>query len=127
MINAGPMGPGFFIFFQETQIEAGSGHPAGLTDELYNAVIIYESLPVKTVKKLVKKVRKYKEAKKELNPENINAIVESMVDTWPKQEMTQSMDEYQLDEELAILSYKATLSQFIFEDDLALILILASS
>lgn len=121
-------GPGFFIFFQETEISAGGGHPGDVLpgDELYNYVVIYESLPKKTIKKLVRKVRRYKEAKKEINPEVINQIVESMVDTWPKAEMKREMKFHGLSQDLALLSYRETLRQIINDDDLALLLIFAS-
>jgi len=117
MIQASSMGPGFFIFFQETEILGGSGYPV---------VIVYDDLPVKTVKEVVKKVKKYKKAKRQIDPEAVQAIVESMVDKWPKYEMKAKMEDYGQTEELALLSYRETLRQIVVDDDLAIIFILAS-
>jgi len=116
------MGPGFLVFFLEDEIYAGGGTPVIVYHE-----IIYDTLPVKTVEKVARKVEKYKEAKRELNPENIKAIVDSMVDTWPKAEMLDKMETHHIGKDLAILSYKATLSRLIVDDDLALLLIIAST
>jgi len=126
MIEVGPMGPGFFIFFQsEETCGAGGGYP----DIPHNAVIIYETLPVDTVKKVVKKVRKYKQKTKEvqISPANVDAIVGTMVDVWSQKDMKAKMELHDISQELAILSYRATIRQLINDDDLALILILAST
>lgn len=113
-----PQGPGFFLFFQVDATAGGSGSP----DDFF----VYEELSQKTVKKLAKKVQKYQKAeKKAVSQESINAIVETMVDTWPKTEMQEKMEKYNLDEYNAILAYKNTLKS-LFDDDLAIILILAS-
>jgi ASC-1-like (ASCH) protein len=112
------MGPGFFVFFQtdDPNEYAGAGHP----------VIIYETLPEKTVKRVVKKVKQYKEAKRKIDKECIDAIVSSMVDTWSQKDMRAKMELYDISQEVAILSYKKTLERLINDDDLALVLILAS-
>lgn len=121
-----PMGPGFFIFFQDTDltIKGGSGSP-----DYEEAIceLIYQEISQKTVKKLAKKVKKYQKAAKVkvVSKESINAIVETMVDTWPQAEMQEKMQNYNLNEYNAILAYKNTLRS-LFDDDLALILILAS-
>jgi len=115
------MGPGFFIFFQVESVAGGGGHPEDIICEL-----IYDEIPQKTVKKLAKKVEAYQKAEnKPVSAESINAIVETMVDTWPKAEMLEKMEKYDLSEYNAILAYKRTLTN-LFDDDLALILILAS-
>ena len=100
------------------QIMAGSGYP----------VVIYRSLPIETVKKVAKKVRKYQkvEKKKEISPEAINNIVEVMVETWSKDDMQQKMEMYHLTRERAIESYKKTIRLLINDEELSLILILAS-
>lgn len=97
---------------------AGSGYP----------VIIYETLPAETVKTVVKKVKKYQklEKKKEISPEAIEAIVEAMVDTWKQKDMQQKMETYNLTSERAIESYRQTIKLLINDDDLSLIIILAS-
>ena len=126
MIEVGPMGPGFFIFFQSEETGgAGGGYP----EIPHNAVIIYESLPEKTLEKVVDKVRKYKKKTKELqiSPANVDAIVETMVDVWSQKDMKAKMELHDISQEIALLSYRATLKQLIDDDDLALILILASS
>ena len=120
-----PQGPGFFVFFQTDTTLGGGGYP---DDDI--AELIYQELPQKTVKKLAKKVKKYQKARalpqdKIISKESINAIVDTMVDTWPKYEMLEKMEKYNLDEYNAILAYKNTLKS-LFDDDLALILILAS-
>ena len=124
MIESTSMGPGFFIFFQETQIEGGAGIP-----DYEEAIceLIYQELSQKTVKKLAKKVKRYQKVQKAkpISKEAINNIVETMVDTWPQAEMLEKMERYNLDEYNAILAYKNTLRS-LFDDDLALILILAS-
>ena len=97
---------------------AGSGYP----------VVIYLSLPIETVKKVAKKVRKYQkvEKKKEISPEAINNIIEVMVETWSKDDMQQKMEMYHLTRERAIESYKKTIRLLINDEELSLILILAS-
>ena len=93
------IGPGFFIFFQETQIEAGGGYPA---------VIIYtrEEKPVKvekeTFKKIQKKVKQYKKAK-EVSRESVYQIVEVMADQWSAKS---TMEEYNLTYNEALDRYK---------------------
>ena len=118
-----PVGPAFFIFFQVDAAAGGGGMPD--IEEL-----IYQELSQKTVKKLAKKVKKYQKAQalpqdRIISKESINAIVDTMVDTWPKAEMLERMESYDLNEYNAILAYKNTLKS-LFDDDLALILILAS-
>lgn len=108
-------GPGFFIFFQETDIIAGAGYPV---------VIIYESLPKKTIRKITKKIKKPKDkAYKKPSKEAIDKIVQALVKEWPKKELQEKMDFYDLTEEEAILSYEKTLLNLI-NDDLALLLIM---
>ena len=111
------MGPGFFIFFQDVSL-GGDDAPTPENPTL----IVYDELPTKTVKKLNKKVKKYKASKREIDQEAVNAIVDSMVDTWESQDMQLKMDQYKLDEMQAILAYKATLRELL-QDDLALLLI----
>ena len=100
------------------QIMAGSGYP----------VIIYHTLPIETVKEVAKKVKKYQkvEKKRVISPEAIKAIVEVMVDTWSKDDMQQKMDMYHITRDRAIESYKKTIRLLIQDEDLSLILILAS-
>ena len=93
----------------------GSGYP----------VVIYETLPVKTLKTLERKVKKYQE-KQELTPQAIEAIVETMADTWTQKDMKQKMELHGIDAPTAIESYKQTIKLLINDDDLSLILILAS-
>ena len=127
MILATPMGPAFFIFFQVEAVTGGGGEPD--FDEL-----IYREISQKSIKKLAKKVKKYQKAQKTdkkteqkaVSVEAINAIVETMVDTWPKAEMLEKMQDYDLNEYEAIIAYKRTLTHFLREEDLALILILAN-
>lgn len=98
---------------------AGSGYP----------VIIYETLPEKTLKTIVEKVKKYQEIEKQelISPEAIEAIAESMADTWKQEEMQGKMKLHGISQERAILSYKKTIESLINnEEDLVLILILAS-
>ncbi len=107
-------GPGFFIFFHETQISGGGGYP-----------VIYRQVSDRATKKIIKKVKRYVEAKREINPESITAIVESMIDTWPKSEVSEFMDAFSIPQAKAVSQYRIILRQF-FDDGLALILILAS-
>jgi len=114
-------------FWYELPEEAagGSGYPT---------VIIYETLPTKTIKRIIRRVRRYKKTSgakdskspRPLSPEHVNAIVEALAEQWPKDEMQHQMQLYKIDERLALLSYKATLRQLINDDDLALLLIFAS-
>jgi len=108
-----PMGPGFFIFFQDASL-GGDDAPT---------LIVYDDLPVKTVKKLAKKVKKYAGKKKVINPADIEAIASSMVDTWERKEVEVKMLQYKIDEQQALAVYKATLEE-LMSDDLALLLIL---
>ena len=97
----------------------GSGYPV-------NPVIIYETIPVETVKKVVKKVEAYKKEEKVVSPEAINAITESMVEAWSTDEMRKMMELYDISREVALLSYRETLKRLIMDEDLAFVLILAS-
>ena len=106
----------FFDNSNECEILAGAGYP----------VIIYETLPVKTVEKVVKKVEAFKEEEKVVSKEAIEAITESMAQEWSKEEMRKMMELHDISQEIALLSYKATLRALIMDEDLALILILAS-
>lgn len=98
---------------------AGAGYP----------VIIYETLPEKTIKKVVKKVREYKEIEQTsvISQQAIDSIVDAMVGDWSQQDMLQKMDVYDLTEDMAIIAYETTIRHLITEDeDLAFLLILAS-
>jgi len=106
-------GPGFFIFFQETGISAGGGYP-----------VVFE-IPATATKRVAKKVRAYVKAKKDINPDAIEKIVESMVESWPKAEMTDFMVKYDLPPQEAMIAFRQGLTVFL-DDDLALILIIAS-
>ena len=105
----------------------GGGYPAPHTGPRKSPYHFLDKISLRAVKECAEKVEAYKEAKKEINPETIEAIVSSMVDTWPKQEMAEAMELHQMSRDLAILAYKATLSKLIVDDDLALLLIIAST
>ena len=125
------IGPGFFIFFREEieyagGIEGAEGVDYDAEDEDKR---IYETLPLETIDRLVKKVEAYKEAEKveALPPESVESIISTMVDIWPTDDMQAKMLEFDLSQELAILRYRRTLEQLILDDEeLALILILAN-
>ncbi len=135
MLNS-PLGPGFFIFFQETETLAGGGYPKGVyygkqkkgkkhkkQFDFLDKLGIYEEIPVKTIKELNEKVKQYKAP---LNKENVESIVGVMLDTWESDDMKAKMALHKIDQEIAMHMYRNTLKQLIAEDDLALILILAS-
>ncbi len=97
-------------------ILAGAGYP----------VIIYETLPLETVKEVAEKVQIAKKEEKAIPPEKLDAIIDEMVDKWAKKDMEQKMREFRQTKEAAIESYRQTLLMLIQEEELALILILAS-
>lgn len=104
----------------------GSGYPAEHTGPRKSPYEFLDKVSLRAVKEVAEKVEAYKEEKREIDQEAIQAIVESMVDTWPQPEMRQAMDDNGFDEMEAIAAYKATIAKLIQEEDLALLLILAS-
>ena len=105
----------------------GGGYPAAHTGPRKSPYQFLDRLPIRAVKEVAKKVEQYKKESPELDQAAIDSIVGAMVDTWPKLEMKEAMEHHGLDEDLAILAYRETLSQLIIDDDLAIILILASA
>jgi RPA family protein len=112
-----------FDGYQNCIGHAGAGHPW----------IIYDEIPVKTVKEVAKKVKKYqkkekktKEVTKTISPESIQAIVDVMAESWKQEEMQKKMEHYRISQEVAIESYKQTIRLLIEDEDLSLILIFAS-
>ena len=99
-------------------ILAGAGYP----------VIIYETLPVKTVKNIRKKIVQYQKAEKttEISKEAKEAIVSTMIDALSKKEIMDKMELFDISREIAIIRYRDTIKQLLNDDDLAIILILAS-
>lgn len=113
-LSLGPMGPGFFIFFQH-DVYGGDDAPT---------LIVYDEIPRKTVETLQKKIKKYEKKKQPINEKAIKAIVGSMVDALSKEEIERQMQQYRIDEQKAIEVYRNTLME-IMEDDIAMILIFA--
>lgn len=111
-----PQGPGFFIFFQVDAVAGGGGWP----DFGYHV-----ALPRKIIRK-VYKVRKARRAeKREASKESIDQIVSAMVGSIPDSYIQEKMKFYDLSEEQTVKAYKDTIKS-LFNEDLALILILAS-
>ena len=103
-------------------LKGGSGYPVP-------TVIVYETVPKKTIQAIVEKASIYKKTKKngELSKDAQHAIVEALVDTWETEDMIKKMAQYNYDKEQAMEVYRNTLYQLLREEEeLALILILAS-
>lgn len=117
-------GPGFFIFFHETETSAGGGEPT---------LIIYtkEQKPVEVEKKIflkvAKKVKKYKKTKKKVTEETIYNIAQTMADTFSAKP---TMDRYGITYEEAVSRYKEIVLDIadivINDEEEALILIVAN-
>lgn len=105
------MGPGFFILFQVDAVAGGAGLP----------VEYYEDIPKKIVKRIIKKIRKIKQS----DLEKRRKVIDEIIDQLPKKEIKQKAEQYQISQDQAVWMYKLTLYQLV-DDDLALILILAS-
>jgi hypothetical protein len=104
-----PMGPGFFILFQVDAVAGGSGQP------------YYEDIPKRIIKRIIKKIRKIKQP----DLEKRRKVIDEIIDQLPKKEIKQKAEQYQISQDQAVWMYKLTLYQLV-DDDLALILILAS-
>lgn len=116
-------GPGFFIFFHETETSAGGGEPT---------LIIYtkEQKPVEiekdTFKKVSKKLKQYKK-KKRVSQETIYNIAQTMADSFSAKP---TMERYGVSYEEAVSRYKDIISEIAYiiatDEEEALILIMAN-
>lgn len=104
------MGPGFFIFFREDEIQGGAGYP----------VYIQE----KTVKRVRRIIRKIYKKKKKLDKAKIQKIINAMAKEWPEKEVKKAMKKFDVSREIAISNYKKSIKVIINDEEIVIILLL---
>jgi len=116
-----PMGPGFFIFFQNDELEtdAGAGQPY--------PIVFLHSREEKQVRKKVKKKLKIlrKQEKNVYSKESIEKVAKELIKDWKPDK---ALDKYNIDLQEAIDRYNQYIElyiQSIEDEEVALILIMA--
>lgn len=122
MINLGPVGPGFFIFFQQTTDALGGGGYPG------NPIIfVHKREEEQTKKKIRKKVKVLRKKIKHIpSQELIQKVTEALLDTYKPEK---AAEKYDFSLEVATRRYEDYIKwyiQFIEDEEIALILIFAN-
>jgi hypothetical protein len=119
MIEIGPMGPGFFIFFRFEEPEGGAGYP-------FQPVIFIEGAEKKLKKQVRRKVKKIQKQERIVSKEAIKKITDELIG---EVDLQPTIDQYQLEYDEALIRFRIYIEwtiQLIEDEELALILIFAN-